>query len=60
MRARKPSLEPPVVDARDSGRLLGTVLGAREAREAGFLAAVVEAIFGCGGRLVVDGLRVTF
>ena len=60
MRAKKPSFAPPVVDARDSGRLLGAVLGAREAREAGFLAVVAEAAFGCGGRVVVDGLRVTF
>lgn len=55
MRARKPSLAPAVVDARDAGR---AVLGASDARGTGFFAAGAEA-FGAGLE-AVDGLRASF
>lgn len=60
MRARNPSFAPPAVDARDSGRLAGAVLGTKDWREVGFLAAGAAAARGWETRLAVDGLRVTF
>ena len=59
--ARKPSSAPPLVDARDVGRLVAAelvVLGASEARDACFRAA--GAAFGAVGRVTVDGLRASF
>ena len=55
MRSRNPSLAPPPVELRDSGRLGTVVLGTSEDREDFTVAAGFVA-----GRVVVDGFWVTF
>lgn len=55
MRERKsPLVAPPVVDERESGRLVVVAAGAREARD--------DLVPGAAafGRVVVEGFRVTF
>lgn len=57
IRAKKPSSAAPLVEARDSGRFPGTVLGAKEARDDIFRAGI--AVLGAG-RETVAGLRPNF